>query len=211
MRFFGSLEIKGLHNLDEVKTNVIFACNHSNEFDPFMVPGPLPFMSRFSPIFYASREKGFYSKCGWRQVFYGGFLFRMWGAFPVFIGLNDYEKSLVQHIRILNDGGNDVVYPEGGTTRDGRLQPAKGGVAYLAERTGKPIVPVAIIGTFQLSPGVFISRRRKLKVIFGKPIYADEMKSHAQTLEKKESFAHYKEMSEYVMKRIGEMLDVETK
>lgn len=177
LEFLGHLKISGLENLDGIKTNVIFACNHSSEMDPFFIPASLGFFSRFSPMFYTSREKAFYAHCGWRQILYGGLFFKMWGSYQVFPGQGDYAKSLVNHIRIINDGGNVCIYPEGGTTKDGKLRPAKGGVAYLSEQTGRPIVPVSISGVFRIGLRDFLLRRRHFIVHFGKPLYIKDLLS----------------------------------
>ena len=51
------------------------------------------------------------------------------------------------------------------------MQSVKGGVAYLAYTTKVPVVPVRLEGTFRFSLKNFLSRKIKLGVIFGKPIY----------------------------------------
>ena len=168
--FFGHLEIKGLENLKGIKGNAIFACNHSSEFDPILPPATLPFWSHFSPMFYVSRESRFYGGSGWRRYFYGGNFFKAWGAYQVFVGLNDYEKALVNQIRIVNDGGTLCIFPEGRTTPNGKILTAKGGVAYLAHVTKVPIIPLRLDGVFRLSVRDFLLRKRKLVVTFGKPI-----------------------------------------
>jgi len=188
----GRMEIIGLDNLRSVKSNAIFACNHSSEFDVFMVPGSLPFFSRFSPTFYTSRERSFYSNSGWRQHFYGGVFFKAWGAYPVCVGLHDYDKSLVNHIDIIKSGGNLVMFPEGGTTKDGNFKPAKGGIIHLAAVTGRPIVPVYIGGTFRMNSAGFWKGHRRISISFGEPIYVplkagvvpspDECKIQAQAV-----------------------------
>ncbi|MCX6715770.1 MAG: lysophospholipid acyltransferase family protein [Candidatus Taylorbacteria bacterium] len=170
--FCGHIEIKGLENLKKVPHNAIFACNHSSEMDVFLIPGSFPFFSRFSPMFYTSREQSFYQRAGWRQQFYGGVFFNCWGAYAVKVGLNDYAKSLASHIGIIREGGSLCIFPEGRTTQDGNLQPGKGGVAYLSYVTGRPIVPVRLGGTFRLSPKDFFLGRRRLSVSFGEPMYA---------------------------------------
>ena len=129
LTIFGHIEIRGLENLKEIETNAIFACNHASELDPFLVPVSLSIISRFSPMFYTSREKSFYVNSGWRKIFYGGIFFKACGSYPVLAGLHDYAKSLENQIRIVNAGGNLCIYPEGRKTRDGNIQPAKGGVA----------------------------------------------------------------------------------
>lgn len=45
-----------------------------------------------------------------------------------------------------------LIFPEGGRSRDGELQPFKEGAAYIAIRAGVPIVPVAIRGTREVLP-----------------------------------------------------------
>ena len=48
---------------------------------------------------------------------------------------------------LIEDGWSLVIYPEGGRSPDGWGQTFKGGAAYLAGRTGAPVVPVYIDGT----------------------------------------------------------------
>jgi 1-acyl-sn-glycerol-3-phosphate acyltransferase len=173
--------------------------------DPFMIPASLSFFSRFSPIFYTSRESKYYQNSGWRKHFYGGYFFKAWGSYPVKAGLSDYEKSLHHHIRILNDGGNLCYFPEGHITPDGNIQKAHGGIAYLAEYCGRPIVPVAIVGLYKISMEDLFSRRRKVAISFGLPIYQKELRE--EVARKTVPGQHvYKEEAEYVMKKVGKML-----
>lgn len=204
--FFTHLEISGLDNLKGIKTNVIFACNHSSELDPFFVPASLPMFSRFSPIYYTSREKSFYSNSGWRQIFYGGLFFKTWGSYPVLVGLRDYEKSLATHVKIIKEGGNVCIFPEGGTTKDGLLRPAKGGLSYLAKTTRIPIVPVAIKGVFGMTMRDFLMRTRRIKVIFGKPVTIDEL--YQESFDRSLSEDVHKMMSQLVMNRISALGDI---
>ena len=170
LRFFGHLEIRGMENLTGLTSPIIFACNHTSELDPFFVPASLPFFSRFSPIFYTSRESKFYVNSGWRKHFYGGTFFKAWGSYPVHIGLHNYEKSLDHHINILRDRGSLCIFPEGRTTPDGNIQQAKGGVAYLAYKTGAVIMPVRIGGVFRLRAKDFFFRHIRLSITYGKPM-----------------------------------------
>lgn len=135
----------------------------------------MPYFSRFLPVFYASRESKFYDTSGWRRHFYGGLFFKAWGGYPIFGGLKDYEKSLPFHIAILNDGGNLCVFPEGGKSRDGRVQEAKGGMAYLSERTGVPVIPVAISGEVGMSLQEFFQGQRHVRVHFCAPVFQNEL------------------------------------
>lgn len=53
---------------------------------------------------------------------------------------------------IRNKGISMLVFPEGGRTDDGDLQPFKEGAAYIAIKAGVPIVPVALLGARKVLP-----------------------------------------------------------
>ena len=64
-----------------------------------------------------------------------------------------------------------LIFPEGGRSHDGQLQPFKEGGAYIAIRAGVPVVPIAISGTRELLPwgsGIVQSGCVKLRIL--KPI-----------------------------------------
>ncbi|MDP3962311.1 MAG: lysophospholipid acyltransferase family protein [bacterium] len=202
---FGRLEVSGLENLYSLPSPVIFACNHSSEIDPFIVPASLPFWSRFSPIFYTTKERKFYSQNGWRKYLFGGFFIKMWGGYTAYTGLRDYQKSLSPHINVILHGGSFCIFPEGGITKDGNLQSSRGGMAYLAERAGCSIVPVAISGVYGLSPLDFFlggfARKHKVRISFRKAIAQEELKNNFP------SGSHlgentYRKKGDYVMERI---------
>jgi 1-acyl-sn-glycerol-3-phosphate acyltransferase len=185
-RFFLHLEILGLENLKKVvntygreqmpPNGVIFAVNHSSELDPILVPASLPFLSLLMPFFYTSREQTFYKTSGWRQFFYGGFLFKLWGSHPVRTGKQNYEESLATHIEILNRGRSVCIFPEGRKTKDGDIgREAHGGVAYLAYRARAPVMPVRIKGVFKMTLREFLLRKRNAEVIFGAPLSPTEL------------------------------------
>ena len=71
---FVSFTVKGRENLANIKGPIIVASNHISELDPLLVIAALPFFCRHIPLFYVSREKGFY-KVNWRSVIYGGNFF----------------------------------------------------------------------------------------------------------------------------------------
>lgn len=185
-RFFIRLEIHGIENLEKLaftdgrrqmlKNRIIFAVNHSSELDPILVPASLPFLSPFMPFFYTSRESAFYKTSGWRQFFYGGFFFKLWGAHPVRAGRQNYEESLATHIDILDKGRSVCIFPEGRTTQDGNIgREAHGGVAYLSWRTGALVVPVRIKGVFKMTLRDFLCRKRWVSVTFGAPLLPSEL------------------------------------
>jgi 1-acyl-sn-glycerol-3-phosphate acyltransferase len=79
---------------------------------------------------------------------------------------------------LIADGYSLVIYPEGGRSPDGWGQPFKGGAAYLASRTGAPVVPMFIDGTGAiLGKGMSRPRPGRATVAFGHPIEAGEGES----------------------------------
>lgn len=125
----------------------------------------------------------------------------MWGGYPVFVGLKDYEKSLKEHIRIVNEGCSMCIFPEGRTTQDGRLQAGKGGITYLAHKTGRPIIPVTISGTYGVTFWGFYMRKYYMSITYGKPVYVKDLEGSDQT--NLDEVAKYKEMSHQLMNKIG--------
>jgi 1-acyl-sn-glycerol-3-phosphate acyltransferase len=72
------------------------------------------------------------------------------GVFPVRRGHHD-EEAFISAFRILGRGGAVVMYCEGGRSRTGQLaDQAKPGIGRLALESGVPVVPVAILGSYQV-------------------------------------------------------------
>jgi 1-acyl-sn-glycerol-3-phosphate acyltransferase len=172
LKFFVVFKIRGLENISAFKSGVIFASNHSSELDPILLPAAMPFFSKHIPFFYVSRPRDFYKTSGWRQIFYGGLFFKLWGAHPAVSGARNYAKTLAVHIKIIEHGGNLLIFPTGkkffGDLKDAE---ARGGAAFLSYATGKPIIPVRINGVANMTFLDFITRRRQVSISFGAPMY----------------------------------------
>ena len=64
-----------------------------------------------------------------------------------------------------------VIFPEGGRTRDGQLQPFLPGAFFLAIKAQADIVPIALIGTFDLLPmNTYHIKCQPLEMRVGQPI-----------------------------------------
>ncbi len=101
---------------------------------------------------------------------------RIWGAIPVQRGGVD-RQAVQSALEVLDKKELILVAPEG--TRNPTLQRGKGGFAYLATRSGAPIIPVAIEGSTGY-PVIRYSRRWRespIRVKFGRPfVYREEYK-----------------------------------
>ncbi|HSZ39823.1 MAG TPA: lysophospholipid acyltransferase family protein [Trebonia sp.] len=145
---------------------VILASNHLSFADHFFGPLPLPrkvvFLAK-AEYFTGRGLKGLVSK-----AFFSGV-----GQIPIDrSGGEASERALQSGLRVLSEGKVLGIYPEGTRSPDGRLFKGRTGVARLALESRAPVVPCAMIDTFEfLPPGTF---RPKLSlrpgVIFGKPL-----------------------------------------
>lgn len=154
---------------------LIFAPNHSSEWDGPLVRVGLPFFWRWSPMYYVSQKKDFYTDSGWRKAIYGGTLFNLLGAYPVYSGHHDYAHSLQNFIALVQKGRCICIFPEGVRTKTGGLSPARGGVAFLSHATQTPVVPVATKGLVNLTLRDLFLRRRTVTIRFGTPLLATEL------------------------------------
>lgn len=73
-------------------------------------------------------------------------------------------------LEALADGRPIAVFPEGTRSRDGRLKAGRGGAAFLAMRSGAPLLPVGIAGTHRIFPGrARLPRLVRVSVRIGRP------------------------------------------
>ncbi len=73
--------------------------------------------------------------------------------------------------RLLGSGWNVLLFPEGTRSRTGEIAAFKPGIGLVAARTGRPVLPVHIVGLHGvLPPGARRPRRRHVEVRFGPPL-----------------------------------------
>lgn len=80
-------------------------------------------------------------------------------------------KSLQRGVETLKHGMPLVVFPEGGRSSDGVIKSFLSGAFYMAIKAGVPIVPVAIVGTYEvLKMNTYVIRPGSLQLVIGQPI-----------------------------------------
>ena len=85
------------------------------------------------------------------------------------------KKALKFAIKALKQGKIIAMHPEGTRTLTGKLQKAKTGVARLALIAKVPVIPVGLIGTFDILPkGKYIPKLKRATMNIGKPMYFDK-------------------------------------
>jgi 1-acyl-sn-glycerol-3-phosphate acyltransferase len=81
------------------------------------------------------------------------------------------DAALTTGLRVLGRGDFLGIYPEGTRSPDGRLYRGKTGVARMALESGVPVIPVAMVGTFEVQPpGKLLPRIAPVSVVIGKPL-----------------------------------------
>jgi 1-acyl-sn-glycerol-3-phosphate acyltransferase len=156
---------RGRRNLPR-RGPVILASNHLSFADHFFGPLPLP----RKVVFLAKAE--YFTRPGFTGLVSRAF-FKGTGQIPVDrTGGEASERALRSGLRVLAGGNVLGIYPEGTRSRDGKLHRGKTGVARLALESRAPVVPCAMIGTFEFLPsGSFRpSLRIRPGAIFGEPL-----------------------------------------
>ena len=140
---------------------LILAVNHASYFDP-----PLAGICSKRAVYYLARK----SLMKWPLL---GPLFPAMNVIPVERDGHDMQ-ALREVIRKIREGHGVVLFPEGTRSRDGKLGPARGGLGFVIAKTGAPVLPMRIFGSFEAFPreAVF-PRPHPITVCIGEPILFD--------------------------------------
>ncbi|MFZ0977005.1 MAG: lysophospholipid acyltransferase family protein [Solirubrobacteraceae bacterium] len=160
-----------------------------------LAPNHASFMDHFFTGAFIRRRVQFMGKS---QLFKGfpGWVFSHGGVFPVRRGYQD-EEAFITADRILARGGAVVMYCEGGRSRSGKIaDEARPGIGRIALESGAPVVPVAILGSYQVRNWKRL-QFPKVTVQYGDPFRFDAI--HGSTREQQQ------EVADYILDRIREM------
>ncbi|MFF8616717.1 lysophospholipid acyltransferase family protein [Streptomyces sp. NPDC015350] len=164
LRLFFRPRIEGLEHVPEDGAAII-AGNHLSFSDHFLMPAML------------GRRITFLAKA---EYFTGpGLKGRLTAAFFHSIGQIPVDRSgkeagqaaIREGLKVLGRGELLGIYPEGTRSHDGRLYKGKVGVAVMAIKAQVPVVPCAMVGTFEIQPpGQTIPRIKRVTIRFGEPL-----------------------------------------
>jgi 1-acyl-sn-glycerol-3-phosphate acyltransferase len=156
--------IEGLENVPETGAAIV-AGNHLSFSDHFLMPAILP--RRIT--FLAKAE--YFTGPGLKGRLTAAF-FRSAGQIPVDrSGGRASQSAIDAGLEVLGRGELLGIYPEGTRSHDGRLYRGRTGVAVMALRAGVPVVPCAMVGTFELQPpGRVVPRIGRVTIRFGRPL-----------------------------------------
>lgn len=159
-------KVEGLENIPE--RNFILAANHQSHLDE-IATAYLCIPRRFHFIGQTDSFKGF------GRIFIHIFYFLL-GVIPLDRKSEESRKKVIKEaIKALKKGDILIIYPEGTRTRTGKIGEGKLGVARIFLKTGAPILPVALKGTFELMPpGKKPKIKKMIEINIGKPLYFKE-------------------------------------
>jgi len=138
----------------------VYASNHLSYYDTPVLFAKMPFQFRIlakAPL--------------WKIPFIGWYLQRS-GQVPIDqSSARAGVASLGRGVKTLQAGLPLMIFPEGGRAATGELQVMAAGAAWIAIKAQVPLVPLTLVGTYELLPiHVYALRPRPLKLIVGEPI-----------------------------------------
>jgi 1-acyl-sn-glycerol-3-phosphate acyltransferase len=162
LRLVSRPRARGLENIPEGPA--ILAANHQSFLDDFLLPLVIP-----------KRKVVFLGKAEYFDKWYLKWFFKAANVIPVRRqNSSASQAALDAAVGALRDGKLVGIFPEGTRSPDGKLYRGKTGVARMALEARVPIVPVALIGTFESLPyDRRLPKRRRVEVVFGKPLIFD--------------------------------------
>lgn len=159
------VEVEGLERLDPRQT-YIFMPNHASFLDILLAFAHIPYNFRI-----ITKEELF------RFPFLGWALKRAWQIPMDRANPRKGLASLHQAAKLPEQGISVVVFPEGSRTSDGEIKDFKATLFILPIRTGTPVVPTLIEGTFAaLKRGSVLLNRVPIKLTFYQPVPAGSFK-----------------------------------
>jgi len=174
VRLMARPRIDGVDRIATVAGPVVFAANHASHLDTPLVLTSLPDRFRHHTVVAAGADYFFDTRL---KAHLSAFFI---GAVPI-----DRHKvsrrSADLPARLLGEGWNLLIFPEGSRSADGWGHEHRGGAAYIGTRTGRPVVPVHLRGTRKvLKRGATIPTPSTTSVTFGAPLHpADGESSRA--------------------------------
>lgn len=151
-------EVVGLDHLPK-RGGVLLAANHASHLDPPMIGCQI------------SRQIAYFA----RKTLWKGGVSSWWldavGVIPVDRDGGQDVGAIKRVLKALKEERGLILFPEGTRTLDGRLQPARPGVGFMACKTQVPVVPVRIFGSFEaFGKGGPLRLGTPVTIVFGPPL-----------------------------------------
>lgn len=159
MKLIAEIEVHGLENLPE--GNMLAAVNHLGRLDTAVLLCIVDREDIIMPVAEKYRDHPIYGPLGR-------------AANAVWLNRFEADYSALRHmLERMKQGGLMVIAPEGTRSKTETLQEGKMGAAFLASKSGYPVVPVALTGTGDrhVLENLKHFRRTKITVTIAEPFY----------------------------------------
>ena len=161
------VKVEGLENLDKGRP-YIFAANHQSQFDIFAMQGYFDFDFRW-----LAKKELF-------QIPFFGRAMQLSGSISIDRSHGrEALKSLKEAAERIAAGTSVILFPEGTRCLDGKLHDFKSGGMVLAIKSGVPLVPVGISGTYEILPkGKLLAKPGHVIIRVGNPVETKEISAN---------------------------------
>jgi 1-acyl-sn-glycerol-3-phosphate acyltransferase len=136
-----------------------------------------------TPLLYISFPRirlRFFAGERWERHWLVGPMLRYAGAIYIKRGTVD-RRALRAALRAIDDGEIFALAPEGERSLDGRLMRGRDGAAFLATRTGVPILPVGLVNSDILMDNARRLRRTRMHVAIGPTFLLPDLGARARS------------------------------
>jgi len=189
MDWYMRAKVSGREVFKELPPPVVFVANHSSHLDTPTILRSLPLKWRQRTAVAAAADY-FYKK---RAT--ANFVALIFNTVPLQRKGGGLGGSSTEHVdTLIDERWNLLMFPEGTRSRDGHMGKVRSGAAVIAQQHDIPIVPIRVIGTHHAMPpgrnwpkrlkGRFLSRRHKVEVHFGEPIWPAEGEHRHEVMER---------------------------
>ncbi len=187
-------KVSGGENLPK-EGAAIFAANHASYADHLIIGAYVAKKVNRQVHFLAKKEH------------FDNFFKKSWHEYVGSIQLDREKKgkeALKLALKALKKGKIIGIHPEGTRSMTGKLLQGKTGVARLALKAKVPVVPIGLIGTFEMLPkGKYIPKLKRATMNIGKPMYLEKYYN------KKINKRMLREVTTIIMKEIAKLSNQE--
>jgi 1-acyl-sn-glycerol-3-phosphate acyltransferase len=193
MDLYTRRRVRGRELFRRLPPPVVFVANHSSHLDTPTILRALPLKWRQRTAVAAAADYFYKSRAVAQAV---ALIFNTVPLQRRGGGLGDGSMTHVD--RLIDQRWNLLMFPEGTRSRDGRLGKMRSGAAVIAQQHNVPIVPIFVKGTHEaMPPGRnwpkrlkrrFLSRRHRVEVHFGTPIWPGSDEPRAEVMARVQAF-----------------------
>lgn len=164
---FSRVKVTGLDKIDTTRP-LVYAVTHASALDIPILYVYLPFQFRIA----FKKELLSYPIIGWHLKRSGQICIDQQNPAASIGSIRSALKSLKAGMPL-------VIFPEGGRTPDGEIKPFLPGAFFLAIKAHVDIVPIALVGTYELLPmNTYHIKSRPLEMCVGDPISTAGLSGH---------------------------------